>query len=118
VLEAAVESDLDEVFLFTDDDDVFDLYEKHFSKDKKIKIVQRSSKSATDTASTEMGIMEFAEQIDYDFDVFCLLQATSPFTHKDNINQCLKKITEGFDSVLTVVRTHRFIWNENGTPVN
>ena len=63
--------------------------------------------------------MEFCETINYNFDLFTLLQATSPFTTRHDINNCIKKLTEeGFDSALTVANTHRFIWNKDGTSLN
>jgi N-acylneuraminate cytidylyltransferase len=48
-----------------------------------------------------------------------LLQATSPLTTSEAINAGIDKIVIGnFDSSLSVVKTHRFTWNENGTPQN
>jgi N-acylneuraminate cytidylyltransferase len=56
----------------------------------KIKTLLRSDENATDTASTESHA-EFATVLNHDFDVFCLLQATSPMTKVD-INAVLDKI--------------------------
>ncbi len=48
-----------------------------------------------------------------------MLQATSPFTTKEDINNCIKKVVlDGYDSALTVANTHRFTWNKDGTPIN
>jgi N-acylneuraminate cytidylyltransferase len=65
-----------------------------------------------------MAMLEYCESINYDFDAFCLLQATSPFTKKEDINRCLDKLDNDFDSALTVVNTHRFLWDKNGKPIN
>jgi N-acylneuraminate cytidylyltransferase len=74
---------------------------------------------ATDTASTESVMFEFAIAINHDFDVLCLLQATSPLTTSADINAVLDKIEkENNDGALTVVKTHRFTWNSDGTPQN
>ena len=118
VLGEAIFSDLDMVYVYTDDTDIIDFITKEYHWTPKVKALLRSDDSATDTASTEFAMLEFAEKINYNFDVFCLLQATSPFTKKDDINACLEKLNNGFDSALTVVNTHRFLWNENGTAIN
>lgn len=118
VLAEAVFSILDKVFVYTDDADIVDFINNEYFWTAKIKAVLRSDESATDIASTEFAILEFCDKINYDFDVFCLLQATSPFTKKEDINACINKLDKGFDSALTVVNTHRFLWNENGTAIN
>ena len=60
-------------------------------------------------------MIEFAEQILYDFDVVCLLKANSPMTKSADINAVLYKIeNESYDSALTVVNTYRFCWNADG----
>ena len=118
VLGEAIFSDLDIVYVYTDDSEIIDFINKEYHWTPKVKALLRSDDSATDTASTEFAMLEFTEKINYNFDVFCLLQATSPFTKKDDINACLEKLNHGFDSALTVVNTHRFLWNENGTAIN
>ncbi|PWH82798.1 cytidyltransferase [Algibacter marinivivus] len=118
VLGEAIFSNLDEVYVYTDDEDIIDFINKEYHWTDKVKALKRSDISATDTASTETAMNEFCESIDYNFDTFCLLQATSPFTRKDDINNCLAKLNDGYDSALTVVNTHRFLWNEDGKPIN
>lgn len=119
VLAEAVFSNLDEVYVFTDDREIIEYIDKEYHWTTKVKAILRSSENATDTASTESVLLEFAEQIKYDFDILCLLQATSPMTKAADINTVLDKIeNEKFDSALTVVNTHRFTWNADGTPQN
>ncbi|WP_332871640.1 cytidylyltransferase domain-containing protein [Flavobacterium selenitireducens] len=119
VLAEAVFSDLDKVVVYTDDEEIIAYIANEYGWTTKVVAEKRSDESATDTASTESAMLEYAEKAGYAFDVFCLLQATSPLTTRHDINACLAKVTlEGFDSALTVVRTHRFIWNEDGTPAN
>ncbi|MBP0904531.1 cytidylyltransferase domain-containing protein [Mariniflexile gromovii] len=118
VLGEAVFSDLDMVYVYTDDSEIIDFINKEYHWTSKVKAVLRSDESATDTASTEFAMLEFCDSIDYDFDVFCLLQATSPFTKREDINACLDTLNDGYDSSLTVVNTHRFLWNSNGTAIN
>lgn len=118
VLGEAIFSNLDVIYVYTDDQDIIDFITREYHWTNKVKALLRSEESATDTASTEVAILEFCEHIKYDFDIFCLLQATSPFTKSIDINNCLDKLNDDFDSALTVVNTHRFLWNENGTPIN
>jgi len=118
VLGEALQSGLDAIYVYTDDDAIISFIEKEYHYTKRLKVLKRSDSSATDTATTESAMMEFAEKIDFNFDVFCLLQATSPFTKAADIDACIQEIKHGKDAVLTVVNTHRFIWNANGTPIN
>jgi len=118
VLGEAIFSNLDEVIVYTDDQDIIDFIGKEYQWTNKVNAQLRSAESASDTASTEMAMLEYCESIDYNFDVFCLLQATSPFTKRENINACLKAVESENDSALTVVNTHRFLWNEKGEALN
>ncbi|WP_445955318.1 cytidylyltransferase domain-containing protein [Yeosuana sp.] len=118
VLGEAIFSSLDEVYVYTDDIDIIDFITKEYHWTTKVKALLRSDESATDTASTESAMLEFCESINYDFDVFCLLQATSPFTTRNDINSCLDKLNTEYDSALTVVNTHRFLWDKNGKAIN
>jgi YrbI family 3-deoxy-D-manno-octulosonate 8-phosphate phosphatase len=118
VLGEAIFSNLDEVVVYTDDDTVIEFIKKEYYWTNKVKAILRSEESASDTASTEFAILEFCDKINYDFDVFCLLQATSPFTTRVDINTCINKLGQNYDSALTVVNTHRFLWNEDGTAIN
>ncbi|MFT5251378.1 MAG: CMP-N-acetylneuraminic acid synthetase, partial [Flavobacteriales bacterium] len=114
VLTEAAASNLDAVYVFTDDTDILTYVENEYVWNPKIKTLLRSDENATDTASTESVMQEFAKVLNHDFDILCLLQATSPMTTKVDINAVLDKIQkESFDSALTVVKTHRFSWNAN-----
>ncbi len=118
VLTEAAFSELDEVFVYTDDKDIIEFITQQYSWNHKIKVLQRSTESATDEASTETAILEFCEKVSYGFDTLCLLQATSPLTTRVEINNALEVIKSGKDSAISVVRTHRFFWDENGQPIN
>lgn len=119
VLTEAIFSDLDEVYIFTDDEEISTFVEREYHWTPKVKTLLRNQQNANDTASTESTMLEFAQKIDYNFDILCLLQATSPMTLARDINKSLEKITsENFDSSLSVVKTHRFSWNANGKPIN
>ncbi|THV60262.1 acylneuraminate cytidylyltransferase [Flagellimonas alvinocaridis] len=119
VLTEAIFSNLDEVYVFTDDDDIIDYISQHFKWAPKVKPLKRSDENASDTASTEAAMLEFCESAQIDFDVFCLLQATSPLTKRNDINAALSKLDDGgFDAVLSAVNTHRFTWSKDGKPLN
>ena len=117
-LGAAIASQLDEVYVYTDDLDILDFVKREYHWTDKIKAVKRLSSNATDTASTESAMIDFIRDEDPNFDIICLLQATSPFTTAVDINACLQEIKNGKHSAMTVVNTHRFTWNSNGEPQN
>ena len=81
----------------------------------KVEVIDRGADTASDTASTESAMLEFAHN--YEFDTIILIQATSPLLTSEDI-------TGGFglyeqkdtDSVLSVVRQKRFHWSvdQNG----
>ena len=119
VLAEAIASNLDKVYVYTDDDDISRFIGREYHWTDKVEVLDRSPDSASNTASTEQAMLEFCEKVKYNFDIFCLLQATSPFTTSAEINAVLAKIKEdGHDSALSVVKTHRFVWNADGTPAN
>lgn len=76
----------------------------------KVEVIGRSEDSASDTASTEAAMLEFAAK--YEFDDIILVQATSPLLTSDDIAKGIELYNEsGVDSVLSVVRQKRFNWN-------
>ncbi len=119
VLTEAVFSDLDAVYVFTNDEEIIHYVNREYHWTDKVIALLRDENNASDTASTESVMLEFVEKINPDFSILCLLQATSPFTLATDINAVVDKIeNEKFDSALTVVKTHRFTWNTDGTPQN
>lgn len=98
---------IDAIYVATEDSKIKKTVEEfHF---KKAKVITRSHESASDTASTEIVMLEFAEQ--YDFDNIVLIQATSPLLTALDLNQGFEKMcNQNIDSVLSVVEQKRFIW--------
>lgn len=120
VIQAALNCSLvDEVIVSTDSD----IIKKKVGelKDGKLRIVDRSKESATDTASTESAMLEFAGAED-SFQHIILIQATSPLLESSHLEGGIKKYFENkYDSLLSVVRQKRFIWEESdkkARPVN
>ena len=86
----------------------------------KVAVIARGSDTATDTASTESAMMEFAKA--HDARHIILVQATSPLlTAGDLAGGIAKYEAGGYDSLLSVVRQKRFVWQETegaASPVN
>jgi len=108
VLDAAVGCpEVDCVVVSTDSDDIRQAVQRYGSD--KIRLVDRSAVVSTDTASTESVMQEFAQQ--YEFDNFLLIQATSPLLRHEHLSEGLATFKQpDVDSVLSVVRQKRFIW--------
>ncbi len=78
----------------------------------KLQVIGRSAESATDTASTEFAMLEFAAQ--YEFDNIALVQATSPMLSAEDLDGGFGLFNgDGTDSVISVVRQYRFIWGKD-----
>lgn len=100
---------IDTVYIATDSIEIKTVVE-NFGFDN-VKVIGRSTESATDTASTEVALLEFAAN--ELFDKVVLIQATSPLLEAVDITNALSKLEEErADSLLTVVRQKRFIWEE------
>lgn len=108
---------IDKVYVATDSDRIRETVEgfktgmeaELFSK---AEVIGRSAESASDTASTEFAMLEFADK--YDFDNVVLVQATSPLLQAGDLDRGFKAFqTDGTDSVLSVVRQKRFHWGND-----
>lgn len=78
----------------------------------KVTVIGRSVESASDTASTEFVMLEFAEK--YSFTNIVLIQATSPLLTGRDLEKGFHVFAEeGTDSVLSVVRQRRFHWEKD-----
>ncbi len=100
-------ADIDLVYVATDSEQIRNTVEGFGFPN--VRVIDRSEASATDTASTESAMLEFAEQ--YDFDDIVLIQATSPLLTSEDLSRGFELYREeGTDSVLSVVSQKRFIW--------
>jgi len=109
---------IDEIYVATDCKEIRDIVNSFgFSK---VKVYDRDEKNANDTASTESVMLEFISKNEFDDnDLFFLVQATSPLTQTQDFDMALEQLqNEKANSLLTCVRTKRFFWNDNGTPIN
>lgn len=104
---------IDKVYVATDSEKIKEAVES-FQMDK-VEVIGRSAESASDTASTESAMLEFAA--DREFDNIVLIQATSPMLQGTDLEKGFALFEEEeTDSVLSVVRQKRFHWaaDENG----
>lgn len=108
---------IDAVYVATDSDKIKETVEafkadEDLSISVKLHVIGRSAESASDTASTEYAMLEFARQ--YDFDNIVLIQATSPLLTSEDLNGGFELFySNNTDSVLSVVRQYRFLWNKD-----
>ncbi|MFA7566566.1 MAG: N-acylneuraminate cytidylyltransferase [Alkalispirochaeta sp.] len=114
-LAAALEAGIfGEIIVSTDDSRIAKVVKQHLPD---IRVVDRPAELATDTASTESVMHHIAEKVP--FDVLCTIQATSPLTTGADLTGAWEQFREsGADSLVTAVRTKRFFWNDDGTPIN
>lgn len=108
---------IDAVYVATDNDAIRKCVEE-FKRSKeaevfsKLQVIDRSAESASDTASTEYAMLEFAAN--YEFDNIVLIQATSPLLCSDDLQCGFEAFREdGVDSVLSVAPQNRFYWEKD-----
>lgn len=105
---------IDRVYIATDSEKIRQTVEsfkrgRESALFEKAVVIDRSAQSASDTASTESAMLEFAEA--HDFDTIALIQATSPLLRAEDLERGFAAFDEeGTDSVLSVVRQKRFHW--------
>jgi N-acylneuraminate cytidylyltransferase len=116
-IKAAVETfEIDEIVVATDNLEI-ELTVNAFSFDK-VSVYRRGKENAEDTSSTESVMLEYISKNNVpNSDRFILIQATSPLLTKTNLENGLKSFKEN-DSVLSCVRCKRFLWSEEGKPLN
>ncbi|MFV2089323.1 MAG: cytidylyltransferase domain-containing protein [Pseudomonadales bacterium] len=114
-LNAAVEANIfDEIHVATDSQRIAEVVARTFPG---VSVTGRSPETATDSATTESIMLEFEKTVDYD--VICLIQATSPLTRADDFIRAKKLFLEdSLDSLLTGTRSTEFLWSESGEPQN
>lgn len=83
----------------------------------RVTVIDRAPANATDTASSESVMLEFAAQVS--FDVLSLIQATSPLTQAADFRAARARFeAEQLDSLFTGVLSKRFFWTAAGQPLN
>ena len=110
---------IDVVYVATDSEEIKKVVEEF--ELAKVIVIGRGQASASDTASTESAMLEFAS--DYEFENIVLIQATSPLLTASDLEGGFKLFAkQNTDGVLSVVRQKRFQWKQDGNglvhPVN
>jgi N-acylneuraminate cytidylyltransferase len=71
--------------------------------------IGRDPETATDTATTESAMLDFAGRIDFDYIV--LMQATSPLTTGEELTRGIEKyFADGADSLISAILQTSFLW--------
>ena len=106
VIKPAIDSGIfTDIYVSTDDDEIA---AKALACGAKVH--RRAAHTATNTASTELAIEDFVDAHP-DYDICCLIQATSPLLVPEDFTKGLKQFVDAkADSLVTAVRTHRFLW--------
>ncbi len=115
VIESAIRCNaINQVYVSTDCEEISQVVEE---LGLGVKIIGRPSALATDEASTESVMLHFASKVD--FDVLITVQATSPLLRANHLEGAISQFTEkGYESMLSAVRTKRFFWDDDGSPIN
>lgn len=105
---------IDYVFVCTDSEEikrtVEELVNENYKELEKVRVIDRSPETATDFASTESVMLEFANKTE--FDNLILIQATSPLLTSEDLDKGFEIFNEdGTDSVLSAVKQKRFNWS-------
>ncbi len=110
---------IDQIYVATDCDEIKDTV-IDFNFDN-VKIFDRSSTNASNTASTESVMLEFLDnKVFSGEDLFVLVQATTPFTSSENFDSAINIVKSNIeiDSLLSCVESKRFFWTKNGNAIN
>ena len=114
-IEAALKSGIpDKVIVSTDSSEIEKSVKEIFPE---VEILSRPAELASDTASTESVMLHAMEH--YDFEHMLLIQVTSPMVTEADFRKAWEKYEEErLDSLLTAVRSYRFIWSDDCKPLN
>lgn len=105
---------IDEVYVSTESEEIKGLVTKLFPG---VKIVDRPIALAQDGSSTEEVLLHFSDLINFDVNV--TIQVTSPIVKAKDFDAALCQYFEcEYDSLLSVVKTKRFFWNNSAHPIN
>lgn len=111
---AAGAAQIDSVYVSTDSEEIAETVQ---GLGLGIQVIMRPAEYATDEASTESVMLHFMRHVD--FDVMVTIQATSPLLTSHDLDQALVHFHEQqLDSMLSAVRTKRFFWRDDATPIN
>lgn len=116
VIKSALESDLDEVWVSTEDNEIKDISQQYGAL-----VLDRPAELAEDTTSTEAVMAHFLEHVSCD--VLVLIEPPHPLIRPEDINGALTKfIKTKCDSLVTLENKKLFVWelvnDEVAEPIN
>lgn len=86
-------------------------------KFKKVDVIGRTKKSATDNAQSEVAIFEFVKKYEYEYIYF--VQLTNIFLKKQDIDNSINIFfKEKYDSMLSVIKSDKFIWRKKNNKIS
>ncbi|KJC34269.1 CMP-N-acetylneuraminic acid synthetase [Bradyrhizobium sp. LTSP849] len=104
------------VFVSTDSEEIAAVAR---SIDSRILIHPRPTHLAADNSTTEEAIYDLIDACDIPEKYLITAQATSPQTTHHDVSAAISHLAaSGADSLVTCVRTRRFFWNDDATPIN
>lgn len=105
---------IDQVVVSTDSEEIKQVVQHNYRKQKDLNIFDRDLATATDTASTESAMLDFTNRTPLDFDDILLIQATSPLIKSRHIDEGYQKyFNKNLNGLVSVCRQKRFLWSES-----
>ena len=96
-------------YVATDSKKIFNLIENK----KKFIFYNRSKKSASAKSKTEEVILEFLKENKMISDIIVIIQLTNPFINSKILDKAITKfLRDGYDSMLSVSETNKFLWKK------
>ena len=81
-------------------------------------VVMRPAAISSDAASSEDALLHTLENLDAPPDLTVFLQCTSPLTHGDDIDACIRTLIEAeADSAFTATESHLFLWKDKANAI-
>lgn len=115
ILDSLVKSKIDKIIVASDEPYIQKIDSFKFNK---VEIYLRDNINSKDVSSSEDVLIEVINKFKIKDDIL-FAQATSPLTSYHDINRGIELYkSKEYDSILSVVRLKRFIWSEDGEPIN
>jgi N,N'-diacetyl-8-epilegionaminate cytidylyltransferase len=99
---------VEKVFVSTDDEAIADVARRYGAQ-----VIERPSELAQDDSAEWRAwqhAVKWVKEHDDSFEVFLSLPTTAPLRNAHDVNQCLEKLEDGFDCVVTMTNTSRSPW--------
>lgn len=111
-IEAAKTASLiDQVIVSTDDAEIAEV-----SRTAGAAVIMRPDNISTDIASSEDALIHALGTLETQPDLTVFLQCTSPLTLPEDIDNCIRKLSESnADSAFTATESHRFLWKNSNS---